>query len=492
MKERGSAPARAKLNATRLNLFRADRRLDSITNSNSWRFTAPLRRLEERRGKAGAAAALAIRAGKAGAWLLTGQLPRRVRAWRMSHARAALERAETEKRPPQHVDTAVASIDLSPDTTNILIIDHSVPMADYAAGDRATLGVIEVLVADGWSVSFWPCDRAMRGDYTCILEAMGVTVFDSRYDGDLNTFLRQRGPRLDHVMIMRPQIAAAVLPIVLENTYAILSYYGHDLHFERLRREAVEKDDPGLADQAERMHALERAIWRVVDVVLYLSADEVAVVRKSEPTVEARAVTPFVFDSFVRRSQPTPSELLLFVGRLTYPPNLDAALWLAEAIFPRVLAARPNAQLAIVGSNPPEALRALAGSAIEITGYVNDQALVRYYDKSRVAMVPLRFGAGVKGKVAEAMSTGVPVVMTRIGAQGLSGLPKSIPVRNDPDKLAKAAIALLVDDAAWAQQSLEQVEYAERYFSKSALRATLLPALTGSREDRWWPVDEKG
>src|SRR5204862_2652020 len=112
--------------------------------------------------------------------------------------------------------------------------------------------------------------------------------------------------------------------------------------------------------------------------------------------------------SFVRRSDPIPSELLLFVGRLTYPPNLDAALWLAEVIFPRVLAARPNARLAIVGSNPPEALRALAGSAIEITGYVNDQALMQYYDKSRVAMVPLRFGAGVKGKVAEAISAGVP------------------------------------------------------------------------------------
>ena len=85
------------------------------------------------------------------------------------------------------------------------------------------------------------------------------------------------------------------------------------------------------------------------------------------------------------------------------------------------------------------------------------------------------------------MSAGVPVVMTRIGAQGLSGLPKNMPVHNDPDKLAKAAIALLVDDVAWAQQSLEQVKYAERYFSKSALRATLLPALTASQEDCGWP-----
>jgi glycosyltransferase involved in cell wall biosynthesis len=156
------------------------------------------------------------------------------------------------------------------------------------------------------------------------------------------------------------------------------------------------------------------------------------------------------------------------------------------------LAARPSARLAIVGSNPPESLRALAGSAIEITGFVHDAALMRYYDRTRVAIVPLRFGAGVKGKVAEAMARGVPVVMTCIGAQGLPGLPKSIPVHNDPDKLAEEAIALLADDAAWARQSLEQVNYAERYFSKSALRATLLPALTGSREDGGWRIDETG
>ena len=83
---------------------------------------------------------------------------------------------------------------------------------------------------------------------------------------------------------------------------------------------------------------------------------------------------------------------------------------------------RADARLIIVGGGAPNHVKALAGPSVELTGMINDEALATRYTQSRVAIVPLRFGAGVKGKVIEALHAGVLIVTTQVGAQGLPGL----------------------------------------------------------------------
>ena len=468
------ATMQSKLNTTRLRLFEADRLLDEMRASRSWRLTAPFRRLEPNRKRL---AELALRAAKLAAWMVTGQLSSRVRSWRRSRARPSVSSASAPKLPPSFADPA-APAPPAPGGKTILIVDYAVPKPDQEAGGRCTMAVIEALLVEGWSVTFWPRDRAEGGHYTRNLEALNVPVLDHRFHGGIEAYLGLYGSHFDHIMLMRPHVAGGLLRSVLCASHtSLLSYFGHDLHFARVRGEAAYNDDPDAAHRAERLQAVERAIWRAVDVVLYLSEDEASIVRQLEPGVDARAVTPYAYASFIRHSVPTSGELLLFVGGFNHAPNEDAVLWFAKTILPRVLTARPGAQFAIAGSNPTPAVRALSGPAIEVTGRISDERLSCLYDAARVAVAPLRFGAGVKGKVVEAMRYGVPVVITQIGAQGLPDLPASVPVHDDPTELANAVTVLLAGDAQWLRQSADQVEYAQHHFSLRAMRRSLLAAL---------------
>jgi len=122
-------------------------------------------------------------------------------------------------------------------------------------------------------------------------------------------------------------------------------------------------------------------------------------------------------------------------------------------------------------------VRALAGPGVDVTGYVTDQALTQLYRNARIAVVPLRVGAGVKLKVVEAMQMARPLVTTSIGAQGLPGLADVAVVEDEPDAFAAACITLLQDDAAWRAQAERQSDYVRDRFSIEALRASLASAI---------------
>ena len=213
----------------------------------------------------------------------------------------------------------------------------------------------------GWAVVFAPFDGMDAGNYTRALSAQGVLVVDGRTIGGIEAWLAAHGPNLDHVMLMRPRPARELLPTVLRNSDARISYYGHDLHFARLRRQAELQRDIDLGEIADRELAVERQIWRVADVVLYPSAEEAAMVREIEPDVDARAVPMVGFDTFVTRMAPPEGEMLLFVGGFKHPPNEDAVRWFVEAVLPLVRAVRPGVHLTLAGSDPGPAVRALAG-----------------------------------------------------------------------------------------------------------------------------------
>ena len=105
-------------------------------------------------------------------------------------------------------------------------------------------------------------------------------------------------------------------------------------------------------------------------------------------------------------------------------------------------------------------------------------------------MVPLRFGAGVKGKVVESLSHGLPLVTTSVGVQGIPGLREVVPVCDEPDAMAENLALLLTDDAAWLHQSQAQTAFAADRFSRgsdAALRTSGLPP-RGSRSDRRLPT----
>lgn len=362
----------------------------------------------------------------------------------------------------------------------ILIVDHYVPEPDRDAGSRSTLGIIESLVRADWIVKFWPHNRAYSPIYTTALERMGVEVLDHRWPGDFALWLQENGNWLNHILINRPHIALDVLPCIPLKTKAVLSFYGHDLHFERLRRQASYADPIQAAEilvEADKWEATERQVWRKVDMVIYPSDAEAHTVYQMMPRILSRSIVPFSFPVFPTREKSPELRSILFVAGFAHFPNVDAAQFLVREILPRLEKELGEVRVVLAGSHPTEAVRALAGPNIEVTGYVSDDELAKLYNQHRIAIVPLRFGAGVKGKIVEALSRGLPVVTTYTGAQGIPDLENIVPVSDSVDDIVQSIATLLTDDAAWLLQSHVQQEFAQRRFSAAAMQASIIQVL---------------
>jgi GT2 family glycosyltransferase len=360
----------------------------------------------------------------------------------------------------------------------VLIIDHYVPQPDRDAGSRTMIAFLRRLVEAGCVVKFWPDNLHFDPAYAPSLQRMGVEVVHGlRWLDGFDQLMKDEGEQFDAVLLSRPHIAGPYLKAVRKHSRARVAYYGHDLHFRRMQHEAgVLGADAAPPEAVAEMEALERGLWRAVDVVLYPSQEEADQVRILEPAVDARAITAYAYDAFFAHDDPGGREGVLFVAGFAHPPNVDAAEWLVDQVMPRVWAQRPDVVLSLVGAHPTESVRDLTGPRVEVTGFVSDEELAHRYATARVAVVPLRFGAGVKSKVVEALQQGLPLVTTSVGAQGLPGLEAVAAIADDPQALAECVLALLADDARWARASAAGADYAGAIFSREAMGGTLLDA----------------
>ena len=166
----------------------------------------------------------------------------------------------------------------------------------------------------------------------------------------------------------------------------------------------------------------------------------------------------------------TPTPELLFVAGFNHPPNIDAAVWFVETVLPSLRDSIPGLRLHIAGSNPSQVVLDLASDDVTVHGYVSDEELISLYGRAACAVVPLRFGAGVKGKVLEAIRYGVPLVTTSIGAEGIPDALEVMRVADDPQGFAQAVL----DELQHSPKSHDNREgWLERHFGKKAAMASL-------------------
>jgi len=355
-----------------------------------------------------------------------------------------------------------------------LIVDHYVPEPDQDAGSRAMMAVIRALLDWGYVLKFWPDNLNYSAEYTPLLQGLGIETLYGHYRS-FGDWIRENGEEIALAVLSRPDVAARYVPELRAHSDATIAYYGHDLHFRRLGMEAEAKGDSELAAKAADMEALERSIWRAADIVIYLSEEEAAVAHQEN--ARAAAIVPYAYDDFANARVPPQDREIIFVAGFGHTPNADAAVWLVNEILPKIVDKVPDARLAIVGSNPTEAVRALASDRVEVTGQVSEEELRARYASARLALVPLCTGAGVKSKVVEALREGLPLVTTSVGVQGLPGVEHIVVVADDAQRLADAGVELLRDNSLWAQVSRQQIEYARENFSLDAFSRSLEKAL---------------
>lgn len=213
-----------------------------------------------------------------------------------------------------------------------------------------------------------------------------------------------------------------------------------------------------------------REVWSRFAMVQAFTERDAQVIAREVPALAGRVrVSPFGIDAPppVDPSSETPGRIL-FVGNMTHHPNVDAAMWLASDLMPRIVTSRPSAHLEIVGAAPPSELRALAGPTVDVVGPVPD--LRPHFERAQVMLAPIRVGGGMRMKVLESMAMGKAVVTTPRGAEGLAvdGEEPPLTVASDAAGLARATSELLDDEGLRRDLGHRARAFAERHHGRDA------------------------
>jgi glycosyltransferase involved in cell wall biosynthesis len=345
----------------------------------------------------------------------------------------------------------------------ILFIDDFVPAFDKHAGARNTFLYIKLFCEQGFHVIFLPNSFESVSPYTDILQQMGVLVlYGSRYSQNIFGWFSENGKYIDYIYLNRPDVSTKYIDIIKTTTNAKIIYHGHDLHHVRLMSQFEIEGCETLRKYSEHMKDVERNICNTADTILTVSVKEKSLLQELAPNKPVVLIPIFYYNSFSPFRSFSERHNILFVGGFLHPPNVDGVLWFINSVMPKL----PQIHLTIAGSNPPDSIKILASENITVTGYISDEELTCLYSTSRIAIVPLRYGAGVKGKTIEAMGNMIPIVSTSYGIEGLPEIAAIVPACDDPDSFADR-LKLFLNDDALCEKAVENCKnWLERYYSK--------------------------
>jgi glycosyltransferase involved in cell wall biosynthesis len=328
------------------------------------------------------------------------------------------------------------------DRPRVVVFDERVPSPDRDAGSLRMFLILKTLAV--WcQVTFVPFNRPQGLDYERTLWREGIETADAV---DYRRLLKHKN--VTAAIVSRPSMGAVFIQRLRRaNPKACIVFDMVDTHFVRFQREYEISGDARARAEAERYRKLERKLAQSSDLVWCASTEDKQVMER-EATSTRIEVVPTIHELRERGKPFTQRQDLLFIGNLAHRPNEDAVVFFMREVYPLVRERLPGVRLDIVGDNPSAAIRAFNSEAVAVRGYVPDvEPLLR---DARVFVAPLRFGAGIKGKVGEAMAHGIPVVTTSIGAEGF-GLTHGLDVMigDDPAAFAAATAELYSSAELW-------------------------------------------
>ena len=304
----------------------------------------------------------------------------------------------------------------------LLVIDHYVPTYDKDAGSRTVFGYLKLFVKMGYNVKFMGENFYQSQPYTTTLQKMGVEVlYGPYYYHNWKTWIKEVGKNIDLVMFNRPHITKAFIDDVKASCpNAKFMYYGHDLHYMRLNREYEITGNEEAKKESAIWKEREWDLFEKVDLVLYPSKVEIDEIAKAGKNINAKVLQPYLFEDIKDAKYKFEARKdIMFIGGFRHGPNVDGIMWFIKEVFPKILEKHPDIKLTVAGAFPPQELLDCENEHIKVTGFISDEELNKLYKTTRLIVVPLRYGAGIKGKVIEAMYNGVPVVTTKCGAEGI-------------------------------------------------------------------------
>lgn len=261
--------------------------------------------------------------------------------------------------------------------------------------------------------------------------------------------------------------------------------FEHNVEAEIWRRHAETARNPAVErffrSQWSRMKRYEQAVCRRFDHVVTVSDLDADHIRgaygvKSVSSIPTGVDTEFFGFTEAERRRP---DRMVFLGSMDWMPNEDGVHWFVESVLPAIRASRPGATLDIVGRAPGPGILALddEASGVRVTGTVPD---VRpFLDEASLFVVPLRVGGGTRLKIFEAMSSGVPVVSTTIGAEGLPLTDREhLVITDSAQAMATACAELLADRQCATEMARRAAAYVRARFGWEDVARQFIEACT--------------
>jgi glycosyltransferase involved in cell wall biosynthesis len=387
--------------------------------------------------------------------------------------------------------------------TRVLIIGYVWPEPRSSAASGHVMQLIECFLEQGWDITF--ASAATEGDTRADLTALGVTeariaLNDSSFDAFVSAL--QPDIVLFDQFLMEEQFGWRVekhcptaLRVLETCDLQSLRHSRHQLVKQQLN--VHQGDDAALdvfniandvlfahmanSDVAQR----EIAAFYRCDLSLVVSDVEIDLLtRLFQVPADVLHLCPLMLREVPSSGAPFDARAhFLSIGNFRHAPNWDAVLWLKSTIWPLIRQQLPAAQLHVYGAYTPPKATALhnAAQGFHVMNWAEDAHAVM--STARVSLAPLRFGAGIKGKIIDAMACGTPTVTTPVGAEAMHGaLPFPGAVARTAAELAAHAVRLYQDSVAWNAAQHAGFEVLSTQFSHEQHCATLIERINALRE----------
>jgi glycosyltransferase involved in cell wall biosynthesis len=349
----------------------------------------------------------------------------------------------------------------------VFVADLHIPTPDRDSGSVRMWAIIRLLAEMDFGITFVCHSGERLPSYEEALKDQRVNILYGF--NEARRHLEDEGGKYDFVLLSRPGVAFEYLLHARACApYATIIYDTVDLHWIRCEREMQLSGDGKLARIIERSRRMELLNAAGADLVFAITDEERNHLLAEQSGMNV-IVMPNIHEPCPPRNPFGQRSGLMFIGGFRHKPNEDAVIHFVNDILPGIVETLPNVIFYIIGSDMPASIQALHSANVEPVGFVPDVA--PYFESCRLFVAPLRFGAGMKGKVGQSMSHGLPVVATSIGVEGM-GLrhEKHVLIANAAQDFAAAVVRLYNDENLWNTLSVESFSHLEANYSVAAVR----------------------
>lgn len=370
----------------------------------------------------------------------------------------------------------------------LLYLDWAIPKPDQDAASVTSTLLMQILDSLGYKITFVPCSLKYEEGYYEDLVAANVEVVVYPAIQSVKEWLTVNAKSFDVCIMARGPVVWPHLTTLKECAPNLrLIFNTVDLHFLREMRSAELVNDEQARQAALTIRDQEFGLIDKCDLTILLSYEEAYTVREVRPEAPL-AVLPVVFKHIPGATKPYSQRRdILFIGSFLHQPNVDAVIFFVEAVFPIIKRRIPNIRFKVVGTNPPESIRRLVDvPGIEILGFVKD--LDPIFADIRLSVAPLRYGAGIKGKIGTSLCYGVPCVATPVAVEGMGLVAgKSVLVGKTPEELADAVCDAYLHADRWNSLSAEGYRFAQDNYSVEVIGERVKNLLFAVTEG-WRPI----